>query len=350
LKKSKVKTDHMMANKESDINHIDYCIPPDDDEKKKQYTQFISRECYIRGIPLQGNHLEEWHSALRSCIFMEKRINFLIKVRDWHNSGYKTVPLVEIVEILIPCILHLENRADEKIITSILRYSFNLFMATCNSDVNAKSFIYFIQDVFQKQVLGTPEAPSQWKLKWSKNSDGIQIDNVQVRNQTARKIVQNIDKIIEVGVTEESTRSKIIIALQHYANAMELLLLHRALDEEEKDLFQDNIDDFFELWLEVFGAQGMSNYIHLLGSGHILYFLRRYNCLYLYSQQGWEALNNTIQAYIHQNSQRGGKGSGQRKGEKSYIFPLVRYILRDLLWKTGDGDRFFNDLEQRCLI
>ena len=47
---------------------------------------------------------------------------------------------------------------------------------------------------------------------------------------------------------------------------------------------------------------------------------------------------------------KGGKGSGQKKGEKSYIFPLVRYILRDLLWKTGDGDRFFNDLEQGNLI
>ncbi len=80
-------------------------------------------------------------------------------------------------------------------------------MGSCKSDVNAKSFIYFFQDVFQKQVLVTPEAPSQWELKWSKNSDGIQIDNVQVRNQMARKMVQNIDKIIEMmAVTEESRR------------------------------------------------------------------------------------------------------------------------------------------------
>ena len=141
------------------------------------------------------------------------------------------------------------------------------------------------------------------------------------------KIVKHIDIIIEESVTDEAIRSKLIVALQHYAHAMELLLLHRNLQEEEKELFQDLIDDFFELWLEIFGQDGMSNYIHLLGSGHILYFLNKYGCLYIYSQQGWEALNNVIQAYIHQNSQRGGKGSGQKKGEKSYIFPLVRYIL-----------------------
>ncbi len=102
-----------------------------------------------------------------------------------------------------------------------------------------------------------------------------------------------------------------IVALQYYSNAMELLPLHPALDKEEKCQFQDYIDDFFEIWISIFGIDGMSNYIHLLSSGHILYFLEKYDCLYLYSQQGWD---NTIQAYIHQNSQRGGRGSGQRKG------------------------------------
>ena len=41
-----------------------------------------------------------------------------------------------------------------------------------------------IQDVFQKQILGTVESPSQWKLWWSKDKDDIVIDHVQVRNQT----------------------------------------------------------------------------------------------------------------------------------------------------------------------
>jgi hypothetical protein len=32
--KSRIKTDHIMANKECDINHIDYLLPMDDDKKK----------------------------------------------------------------------------------------------------------------------------------------------------------------------------------------------------------------------------------------------------------------------------------------------------------------------------
>lgn len=112
--KSKIKSDHMMVNKSSDINHIDYIIPTDGEEKKKQYAQFISREYHIRGIPLQGFQLEDWHSALRACLVMENRISFLVQVHQWDETGRKSVPLIEVVELLIPCVLHLENRADKK--------------------------------------------------------------------------------------------------------------------------------------------------------------------------------------------------------------------------------------------
>jgi hypothetical protein len=182
--KSRIVTDQMVANKELDINHIDFVIPPDDNENLKEYTQFISWECYIRGIPLIGSHLEDWRAALRCCICMENKIKFLQQVKEWSNSGRTTVPLLEVLELLIPCILHLENRSDEKIITTILWYGFSEFMGSSSSDASAKTFIASIQDVFQKQILGTVESPSQWKLWWSKDKDDIVIDHVQVRNQT----------------------------------------------------------------------------------------------------------------------------------------------------------------------
>jgi len=85
-------------------------------------------------------------------------------------------------------------------------------------------------------------------------------------------------------------------------------------------------------------------HLHLLGSGHILFFLRKYRCLYIFSQLGWEALNAVCTAYILQNSSRGGYGSGQNK-TKSYMFPLIGYLMRDLLWKTGIADNFFLEQE-----
>jgi hypothetical protein len=157
-------------------------------------------------------------------------------------------------------------------------------------------------------VLGSVGCPSQWKIPFTRESDGsVKIDPIQERNT-------------------------------------KILTTHRALTEDEMEEFQDLVDDFFEIWVELFGMDGMTNYLHLLGSGHVLYFLRKYNCLYIYSQQGWEALNSVCTAYILQNSSRGGYGSGQNK-TKSYIFPLIRYIMRDLLWKTNMADNFFLDQE-----
>jgi len=75
---------------------------------------------------------------------------------------------------------------------------------------------------------------------------------------------------------------------------LQLLYLHRELMDEEIDPFQYLVDEFFGIWIDVFVEEGVTNYIHMLGSGHISYFCKKYGCLYLYLQQGWEALDSKI--------------------------------------------------------
>jgi hypothetical protein len=57
--------------------------------------------------------------------------------------------------------------------------------------------------------------------------------------------------------------------------------MHRDLNAEEQELFQDQIDVLYENWIELFGEEGIMNYIHILGSGRMLYFLQKYNILYM---------------------------------------------------------------------
>ncbi len=337
--KSKLRTDPIQVNKEEDIQHIDYSIPDSNEEKLREYTQFISRECRIRSIPLHGR-LDDWRTALRRCVVIERYIASLEKVKKWNDDGRETIPLVEIIELLIPCILHCENRVGEKIITIILRRELDRFVG------RKIEFIKRMEYAFQTAILGSESSHSQWKLKHTNEKDGqIKLDAIQVRNQVVRKMISKIDVVVETAVpdTENELRGKIIYAVNNYKEGMALLTLHRALSCSEKQLFQDKMDDFFETWIDLFGEEGVTNYIHLLGSGHMLYFLEKYDCLYMYSQQGWEDLNNRCQAFLLHNSSRGGFGSGEGRG-KSYTFPLVRYIMRDLLWKTGEADIFFQEL------
>jgi hypothetical protein len=238
------------------------------------------------------------------------------------------------VEVLIPSILHLENRVTEKRLTMILRYGLEKY---------AGSKMEFV--VIQTQVLGTIMSLSNWKLRYTKNgNEPIIIENIQVRNQTGRAMLKNVDHMIETTISNDRKKNQLVLAVAKYTQGMSVLTIHQKLLLEEKEMFQDLMDEFFQLWVELFADEGITNYIHMLGSGHLLYFLERYDCLYMYWQQGWEALNNTVTAFIHQNSSRRGKNSGEN-GDKTLIFLLVRYILHDLLWKTGEADKFFRDLE-----
>ena len=45
---------------------------------------------------------------------------------------------------------------------------------------------------------------------------------------------------------------------------------------------------------ELVGVELITNYMHLLGAGHVEYFLTKYRNLCRYNQQGWESLNNKI--------------------------------------------------------
>jgi len=154
-------------------------------------------------------------------------------------------------------------------------------------------------------------------------------------------MIESIDIIVDDAIPRcyHTFGAKLISAVGSYREAMKLLTAHRHLNDKEKNQFQDLIDDFFEQWIDLFGEEGITNYIHVLGSGHMLYFLEKYNCLYIYSQQGWEDLNNRCQAFLLHDTSRGGYGSGQGKG-KSYTFPIVHLYCETFcgrLWNKPDS-------------
>jgi hypothetical protein len=161
IRRSKLLTDHMQADKESDPQHIDYIVPPFDDEKQKQYANFIARKCIIQGLQIVSCD-NEWRSLLRESVAMEKYIDFWETVRKWNEDGHETVPLIEVLELFIPCILHLENRVGEKMITAVLRKALDL-----HNSRPKEQFARQLQHILHTKVFGTAISPSQWRLQCS---------------------------------------------------------------------------------------------------------------------------------------------------------------------------------------
>jgi hypothetical protein len=64
--------------------------------------------------------------------------------------------------------------------------------------------------------------------------------------------------------------------------------------------FQDLIDEWFYEYVQLVGLPGMTNYMHLLGVGHLYFYIKKWGYLYHYQQQGWEMKNSTIAFFIMQ--------------------------------------------------
>lgn len=100
-------------------------------------------------------------------------------------------------------------------------------------------------------------------------------------------------------------------------------------------------DDFFSKWVNLIGYDGITNYIHLLGAGHIRYYLNKWGNLHRFQNQGWEAYNAMITSFWHHRTRKGGG-----KVNRSKILPIAQWILRLMLWRTGVAAKYFTSLEQ----
>jgi hypothetical protein len=114
-----------------------------------------------------------------------------------------------------------------------------------------------------------------------------------------------------------------------------LIILGQKIDytEDEISTFQKKIDIFANGWLELNGAQGMTNYIHMLASGHIAEYMRHWKNLYRHSQQGWEAFNSHFKSYFFRRTGRGGAGN-KGLGVKSRLIPIARWLQRRMVWMS----------------
>lgn len=83
----------------------------------------------------------------------------------------------------------------------------------------------------------------------------------------------------------------------------------------------------------------------MIGAGHLRYYLKKWRNLNRFSNQGWEAYNQMVASFWHHCTTKGGS-----KVDRSRIRPIARWLLRLMMWKTGEGTKFFRQLEQNKRI
>ena len=111
--------------------------------------------------------------------------------------------------------------------------------------------------------------------------------------------------------------------------------------KQEIDTFQDKMDIFLQLWVELHQHEGLTNYIHMLGSGHVKRYMQEWGNLNKYSQQGWESLNALIKSFFFRRTNRG----GSNRGDRSKLVPIGKLLQRRLMWLCNLTDDMFKNYD-----
>ena len=232
------------------------------------------------------------------------------------NSPYLT-------EHAAPCILHLEMRVMLKIVSILIGDGLDRVVSSNErSEIQAgQNFLNTVQEVLSTRILGLPHRRHSYQLPFNKKTKSL--GDINLNNGPCRKLLVKIDLLIDTTLTidggnnngknVEEEKKLWKDAMKHYTSAMNVLLSKVNVNEKDVIAMQNDFDMFGNIFFYQlgYGRKGMTNYLHMIQTGHLSFFLTELKCLYRFSQQGWEHLVGNIKKYVYRRSNRGG-GRGTR--------------------------------------
>ena len=111
--------------------------------------------------------------------------------------------------------------------------------------------------------------------------------NTDLIEQRGKEIVDNMELLVEVSITNPDEKEKWLRCLPNYRAGMKIARqkqdwnTHAQLAE-----FQMYIDEWFQDWVSLYGRKGLTNYVHMLCTAHVSEFVFKWGNLYEHSQQG----------------------------------------------------------------
>lgn len=235
----------------------------------------------------------------------------------------------------LPCVLHMENRNGIKFLTmALIEGLSNAKKKLLYSDVNAEGkrlsqFIADVEGLINTSILGSKEDPCQWMCPYDTNKK--ELGPITMDNVRTRRVVDMLDAVVDLCMTDIARKSLWTCALNHYRISMVLLRKREDFTNEEIATYQSHADKFYQAWIMLWQKEGVTNYLHMIGSGHIAEYLYKWRNLYRFSQQGWEAMNSLIKTFFFRRTSHGGGVKG-RHSKKSRLIPIGRWLQRRLIF------------------
>ena len=308
---------------------IHFC--PTNATQRQLYSQLTTNELMLRGLDINGT-LETRREKLRHAFKGESTINRLCK--DISDGEVKEGAYFLLRMKTLLCVLHMENRNGTKLLTMAFIEGLSNAKKRCLYNyVNAEGtrvlqYVSDIERLINQTVLGTDEDPCPSMNPYDPKKK--ELGPITMENVRTRRVVDSLDIIIDFCVVDENWKTLWSTALNNYRIAMVLLRKRDDFTNPMISSYQHHADKFYQAWILLWQKEGITNSLHMIGSGHIYDYLYKWKNLYRFSQQGWEAMNSLIKTFFFRRTSHGGVLRGASK--KSRLIPIVQWLQRRLIF------------------
>ena len=312
--KSKIKLIlHDKTEKTADPKSVDFI--PQTVEEDLTFQDLLVEECLLRDMEIVDKSTANLQSDLRDALKQEEKLRKL-EHRLKHCTPEEGMCFVLLQ--WIPCILHMENRIGIKIFTLLLIEGLSHAKGKTHPEYQKTSkkereeaYFNAIKNKINQQILGS--GLNKWQFTVPRESsktagEGTVIGIVNMENTKICTVVDHIDDLIDLCLPPEESeqKKKWLEAVSNYRQSM---IIVRKKDGNytttEQEEYKKHTSIFGNLWIDLHGRRGMTNYTHMKITDHIYDHMVEWGNLYCYSQQGWEALNSLIKNFFHENKQGG---------------------------------------------
>ena len=195
----------------SDYRHIDFDTASATVAARLQFRSLLEKELRLRNKGIQ-QQMEANCIELKELLLLEQCFLLLKSILSESTLEGAMIKL----EKAIPCLLHLENRISDTMITFLLRRGIQLRE---ENREETERLIKAIQLVFNEQLFGRPGSPSNWKFPL--NDDGT-MGEIKLSNWRARRVVEHINELIAVCLPTEDDRNRWDSDFQSYRQVIKV--------------------------------------------------------------------------------------------------------------------------------
>ena len=311
--------------------------------ERASYSDLLDNELIMRGVTDPVGNLAQRQFLLKQLLVVEFPLRDLSSDID---ASKRPEQALFLLMQAIPCILHLENRVSLKMITMLIIDGVSaamegILLGHLASEIErVDEYISMIQLIVNKTILGSETSPAQWRLPYDKKEKKVGI--ITLENWRSRILVGQLELLVQVSVACDIRKGKWYLLLPRYRAFMETARQNRDWNTpQELAVFQHDVDLWFQEWVNLHGKAAITNYVHLLASGHIAEYVFHWGNLYEHSQQGWEAFNALVKSFFFRRTNHGGGRN------KTRLKAIARWLQRRAVHLCGYDEAAIREFLER---